>query len=80
MKLNLGVIVDEHKQIIAHRSLVKVLLNPIFRRFGFYIGTIILDNEVIGVKFFKGQKTNDVQYNIEAGRSQGIRIRKRQII
>jgi hypothetical protein len=38
MKLNLGIVYKDNI-IINHRSLIKVVFNPIFRYFGFYIGT-----------------------------------------
>ena len=39
MRLHLGIIIDETGSAINHRSLLKVALNPILRRFGLYIGT-----------------------------------------
>lgn len=79
MKLNLGIIKDSDGNIINHRSLVKVLFNPIFRRFGFYIGTLVKDNKIIEIKFCKGQKTNTIYYDFETCPS-GVRIAKRQIL
>ena len=38
MNLNLGIIY-KNNQVINHRSFLKILLNPIFRYFGFQIGT-----------------------------------------
>jgi len=39
-KLELGVVYNYKGMIINHRSLVKVLLNPFFRFFGYNIATI----------------------------------------
>jgi len=53
--LNLGIIYKDDK-IVNHRSLLKVSLNPIFRYFGFCIGTICTDNELKGLKILKCEK------------------------
>lgn len=37
--MNLGIVYDSAGEMINHRSLLKVLLNPILRAFGFQIAT-----------------------------------------
>lgn len=37
--MNLGVVYNSQGEMINHRSLVKVLLNPVLRAFGFQIAT-----------------------------------------
>lgn len=39
-KLELGIIYNKQGRIINHRSLIKVILNPFLRKFGFNIATI----------------------------------------
>jgi hypothetical protein len=34
--------------IVSHRSIIKVLFNPILRRFGYYIGTELNDDYSLG--------------------------------
>lgn len=46
-------IVYKNGEIINHRSLVKVLLNPVFRYFGFCIGTVVDKGKVGTIKFIK---------------------------
>lgn len=47
--MKLGILYKNGK-IVNHRSLLKVVLNPILRYFGYYIGSICIDNEIIGLK------------------------------
>ena len=52
--------------MINHRSLFKVVFNPIFRYFGFCVGTPydIADYKLIGiVKFFKVESENKITYS-----------------
>lgn len=35
-------------EVVNHRSLLKVVLNPVFRYFGFCLGSIINKDETIG--------------------------------
>lgn len=58
-KLYLGIIYQNEK-IINHRSLLKVLLNPLLRYFGWCIGTPFDEqtNKIIGIfKIFKTDKS-----------------------
>lgn len=44
--LNLGLIYDiQTDRLLNHRSLIKIIFNPIFRTFGFQIGSIFIDEK-----------------------------------
>lgn len=65
MKLNLGVIYKDNK-IINHRSLFKVLFNPIFRYLGFCVGTPFDENKnkINGIiKFYKIDRSKTIKYS-----------------
>jgi cytochrome c biogenesis protein ResB len=53
--MKLGVLYKNGK-IVNHRSLLKVILNPLLRYFGYYIGSICENNDIIGIKMVKGRK------------------------
>lgn len=52
MRLNLGIIRNESGQIVAHRSLLKVVCNPILRMFGFQIASVLDDNGELSRTYF----------------------------
>lgn len=54
------------------------MLNPILRYFGFFIGSIIINNDVIGLKFCKGQKLNKIKYSLNCNDYDSI-IKRRTI-
>lgn len=63
-KLKLGIIYKDGK-LINHRSLLKVLFNPILRYFGYCIGTPfdIDKNKLNGyMKIFKCEKSSKIEY------------------
>jgi hypothetical protein len=47
--------------LVNHRSLLKVLINPILRCFGFYIGSIFYNNTFIKYRVYK---SNELKINI----------------
>jgi hypothetical protein len=53
--MKLGVIYKDGK-IINHRSLLKVIFNPIFRYFGFCIGTNCKNNKLKGLEIIKNER------------------------
>lgn len=54
--MKLGIVYkDGHP--INHRSLVKVIANPLFRYFGFCIGTKFEDGKIGGVKFIRCERS-----------------------
>ena len=54
MNMKLGILLKDGK-IVNHRSFIKVILNPIFRYFGFCIATLY-DKKLKGICFIKCQK------------------------
>jgi hypothetical protein len=79
-KLNLGILYKDNK-IVNHRSLIKVILNPILRYFGYHIATVVNDNRdtIIGVVIRKCDKVNMIKYTLEHNECDYI-IKKRIII
>ena len=47
--MKLGILYKDGK-IVSHRSIIKVLLNPILRYFGYHIVTIVTDDRTCIVK------------------------------
>jgi hypothetical protein len=62
MKLNLGILYKNGK-IANHRSLLKVLINPILRYFGYCIGTKIVNNKLCGVRLMKQKRTKRIRWD-----------------
>lgn len=73
--LKLGILY-KNGVIVNHRSLLKILINPILRYFGYYIGTIYENKKIKGLTFRKGQKENRISYSLETNEYDTI-IRKR---
>lgn len=46
--------------VINHRSLLKVLFNPILRYFGYYIGTLYVNDELGGIKLNKCDRSSKI--------------------
>ena len=49
----LGIII-KNGAVVNHRSLLKVLFNPLLRVFGFYIASNFEKNDFLHYKFYKG--------------------------
>lgn len=77
--MKLGVIYQDNK-IINHRSLIKVLFNPILRYFEFQIGTKFKYNELGDVKFEKCSKTNFIKWEKYTLTDNMTLIKKRTLI
>jgi len=81
MGLKLGIIYSGNK-IVNHRSLLKVLLNPIFRFFGFQIVTPCYDNKTklgfLTLARCKRTKTIDFKNSFKYDR-RGIKIDKKRM-
>jgi hypothetical protein len=76
-QLNLGIIWKDGK-IINHRSLFKVLCNPILRCFGWQIVSIFVDNKINKIQLMKIKPLPlkwSFVYNVE-----GCIIEKKRII
>ena len=76
--MKLGIIIKDGK-IINHRSLLKVLINPILRRFGYYIGSIVNNEKIEGLKILRGQKTNKIIYDFNYTNNYDYIIKTRRI-
>ena len=74
--MKLGILYKNGK-IVSHRSLLKVFLNPILRRFGYFIGSVCEENKIKGLKFLKGQKMNRIVYNFRSFKDHDKVVRKR---
>jgi hypothetical protein len=80
--LKLGILYKNGK-MVNHRSLLKVMLNPILRYFGFCIGTPYNKNEnkLCGVIcIFKCKRTKKIKWNFNNMNEHDIIIKKRIII
>jgi len=64
--MNLGVIY-KNGRIVSHRSLLKVLLNPILRRFGFQIATLYFSeiNKLGTIILTKCNKTKNFKFSFD---------------
>ncbi len=60
--LKLGV-VYKNGSVINHRSLLKVLLNPVLRYFGYYIASKFDNNHIGSIQLLKGQKTDKIKFD-----------------
>ena len=63
--MKLGILYKNGK-IVNHRSLLKVVLNPVLRYFGYYIGSICIDNEIIGLKLGICEKSIKIICNLNS--------------
>lgn len=77
--MKLGILYKDGK-IVNHRSLLKVLINPILRRFGYYIGTICENNKLKGLKLQKGQKTDKIKWDFKSYNEHDTVLKKRILI
>lgn len=80
--MKLGIVYNEKGKIVNHRSLIKVLFNPILRLIGFYIGTAYNtdNNKLYGPKLSKSnEKCNKLDFK-KYKLSKGWRIEKRRIL
>jgi hypothetical protein len=62
--LKLGILYN-NEIIINHRSLPKVILNPILRYFGFFIGSEFQNNKFIRYNFNKCPKVSKIKYTLK---------------
>jgi hypothetical protein len=80
MNLKLGVVYNRNGEIINHRSLVKVVLNPFLRFIGFQIATVyyIDINKLGNPTVTKCPKKKDISFNYNL--QEGNLIRKERIL
>ena len=78
-KLDLGVLYKDGK-VVNHRSLVKVLFNPILRYFGCQIATILNNDGSIGKSVIsKCERTSKIEYSLKHNECDKI-VKKRIIL
>ena len=58
-------ILYKNGEIVNHRSLSKIIFNPILRYFGYYIGSIFENNKLIEYKLSKCIKSKTIKYTLE---------------
>jgi len=77
MNLNLGVIYQNGK-IINHRSLVKIIMNPILRRlFGIAISSIFVNNRFMRYKIIKQKPPGVSSWNYKL--KEGMSVKKEML-
>ena len=78
MKMKLGILYKDNK-IVNHRSLLKVLINPILRYFGYCIGTEY-ENEKLGkLRLIKQERTNKIRWDFNNHNEFDLLIKQRLI-
>ena len=80
-KFKLGILYKDNK-IVNHRSLLKVLINPILRYFGFYIGTSynLSNNKIGGIHILKTKKSNKIKWDFNSHNEYDIIVKKRLLL
>ena len=80
-KLKLGILYKDNK-IVNHRSLLKVLVNPILRYFGYCIGTIynLSTNQLEGISIAKVDKSDEIKWDFNNHKEFDYIIKKRLLI
>lgn len=80
-KLKLGILYKDNK-IVNHRSLLKVLVNPILRYFGFCIGTLYDSSteELGGIRIVKRDKSSKIKWDFNNHNEYDTIIKKRLLI
>ena len=81
LKLKLGIVYKDGK-IINHRSLIKVLLNPPLRYFGYQIETdfCYINNKLKNSHLRKCERTRKIKYEIYPDNCFDFILKKRIII
>jgi hypothetical protein len=77
--MKLGILY-KNGEIVNHRSLIKVLLNPILRYFGLYIGTNCINNELYGIKLLNCKRSTKMFWDFNNHNNYDIIIKKRILI
>jgi hypothetical protein len=78
MKMKLGILYKDNK-IVNHRSLLKVLINPILRYFGYCIGTEYENEKLGGLRLIKQKRTNNIEWNFNNHNEFDLIIKQRLI-
>lgn len=77
--MKLGILYKDGK-IVNHRSLLKVLINPILRKLGYYIGSVCENNEIKGIKLKSCKKVDKVKWDFKSYNDHDKIIKKRRFI
>lgn len=77
--MKLGIVYKDNK-IINHRSLLKVLMNPILRCAGLYIGTLYIDGKLHGVRLNRCDKTTKIIWSFKYDAEYDHIVKKRLLI
>ena len=78
-KLDLGILYKDGK-VVNHRSVFKVLFNPILRYFGYQIATILNNDGSLGKPVIeKCERTSTIKYSLEHNECDKI-VKKRIIL
>lgn len=75
--LKLGILYYKNS-IVNHRSLIKVIFNPILRYYGYYIGSIFNENKFTKYKMCKCKRSKSIKWTLECNDYDFI-IKKRMI-
>jgi hypothetical protein len=78
-KLKLGILYKNNK-IVNHRSLLKVLVNPILRYFGYCIGTKYENKQLGSICIAKVNKLNKIKWDFNNHNEYDIIVKKRILI
>lgn len=80
-KLKLGILYKSGK-IVNHRSLLKVLINPILRYFGFCIGTKYIKEkkQLGGICIARQNKSNKIKWDFNNHNDYDFILKKRLLI
>lgn len=77
-KLTLGILYKDGK-VVNHRSLLKVLLNPLLRSIGLCVGTQFENEEIKKLVLFKVKPTK-LKYDFNSYNEYDKIIKKREIL
>ena len=64
-KLKLGIVYNKEDQIINHRSLIKVILNPFLRLIGFNIGTRFMNGKLYGISLTRCSRKKSLSFKYD---------------
>ena len=76
--MKLGILYKDGN-VVNHRSLLKVLINPILRYLGFYIGSVCENNEIKGIKLVKCTKTTKIVWDFNSYNEHDKVVKKRRL-
>jgi hypothetical protein len=77
-KLHLGILYRDDKAV-NHRSLFKILFNPIFRYFGFELVTVVYSDAYVGGYKWRKCKPRSIKWTLKHNKHDYIVKRRRFI-